>query len=57
MVCKGVVGECVQCTGTESQVLCKEKLVNVYKLQVPKDMWCVRGELVNVYSVLVRKYM
>jgi hypothetical protein len=37
--------------------VCKGELVNVYRVLVWKDMWCVRVELVNVYRVLLRKGM
>ena len=31
--------------------------MNVYSVLIRKEMWCVRGELVNVYGMLVCKQM
>jgi hypothetical protein len=55
MLSKGGVVKCVQDNGTLSNVLCIGGVGECIKVLVRKGMWCVRGEFLNVYSVLVRK--
>ena len=49
------VGECVQCAGTESDVVCTGEVVECVHCVGTEREVVERGELVHVYSVLVRK--
>ena len=49
MLSKEGVGDSLQGGGTERHVVCKGERVNFYGVLVRKYLWCLRGELVNVY--------
>ena len=56
-LCKGGFVESLQCAGKEIDLLRKGEVGECVQCVGTKRMCCVGGDLLNVYSVLVRKLM